>query len=96
MKISKTDKTMIAMGLGMVTLMVTAMLLQKATAQTFENPLGSMYEDQVIVCVTDLETSNNFDHICHLYNADDLDWYQDSRDGTFFNKDDSFDMDVVD
>lgn len=96
MKISKQDRLMVAIAMGMFMLIGTLMIIEKVKAQTFENPLGSMYEDQVIVCVSNLETENNFDHICHLYNADDLDWYQDSRDGTFFNLEDSFDMAVVD
>ena len=56
---------------------------------------GKMFEDQVIVCVPDVNTDISGDHICHLYNQDDLDYYQDSTDGSFFKYDDSFDMRLV-
>lgn len=84
---------------GFFSSMTILTTMEIVNGQAYEDPnqlTGKMYEDQIIVCVTDLETENKNDHICHLYNADDLDYYQDSRDGSFFNLDDSFDMRLVD
>ncbi len=60
------------------------------------NEVFGIYEDQVIVCVADLNTELKGDLNCHLYDTDDLDWYQESRDGSFFKYDDSFEMALVD
>ena len=55
----------------------------------------SINEDQIIICVNGhvVEQKGN---ICHVYNVDDFDYYQDAYDGTLFDLKDSFDMGVVD
>jgi hypothetical protein len=69
---------------------LTALAVLTLVSQCF-----AIYEDQVIVCVPNTDTEQK-DNICHLYDTDDLDWYQDAFDGSFFNQDDSFNMEIVD
>jgi hypothetical protein len=52
-------------------------------------------EDQIIVCVNGHVVEQK-GLICHKYNTDDFDYYQDAYDGSLFNLDDSFDMGVID
>ena len=99
MKLSNEDKQIVIIGTVMVALLVTLSIFGKAQAQTFEPIPNSpeIAEDQVIVCVNHVEQEYNSRHMdCHLYQADDLDWYQDSKDGTFFSHSDSFEMGLID
>lgn len=52
---------------------------------------SALEEDQIIVCVSG-HVVDKKGLICHLYNVDDLDWYQDAYDGSLFKLDDSFNM----
>ena len=77
---------------GFFASMIVLTIFQIVNGQTVKD---GIYEDQVIICVNGhvVEQSGN---ICHLYDTDDLDWYQDSNDGSFFDLKDSFDMAQVD
>lgn len=55
---------------------------------------NTVNEDQVIICVIKADNITNDGYICHLYQSDKLDYYQDSQDGTFFNLNDSFDIEI--
>ena len=82
-----------------IALGATISLMTKVNAQSFE-PIPNtpkIAEDQVIVCVNHVEQELNTKHMdCHLYQADDLDYYQDSKDGSFFSHADSFEMGLID
>jgi len=82
-----------------IALCATISLMTKVNAQSFE-PIPNtpnIAEDQVIVCVNHVEQELNTSHMdCHLYQADKLDYYQDSKDGSFFSHNDSFEMGLID
>ena len=95
LRIVKKEKIIIG-AIAMIVLLVT---LPKVNGQAWieypdQNNLD-MQEDQVIICVLDLETDKKGDLNCHQYKDDLVDWYQDSRDGSFFSHDDSFEMVTV-
>jgi hypothetical protein len=61
------------------------------------NCVNAINEDQIIICVRDNVTM--IDLICHTYDIDDIDWYQEISEnnyGQFGNLDDSFNMDIRD
>ncbi len=78
----------VALGIGIL----FSSLNNSALAQEVKD---GIYEDQAIICVNGhvVEQKGN---ICHVFNTDDLDWYQVISDGSLFDLKDSFDMSVVD
>jgi hypothetical protein len=79
--------------------LVTIAYMQSVYGQEFEKPLStankSIAEDQIIVCVNNADQIDNNGLICHLYQADKFDFYQDAFDGSLFSKNDSFNMEVM-
>jgi len=92
------NKSIIQISLVTASIFLSMVALNQAEAQNFQ-PIPktpNINEDQVIVCVSDTTTKVKGDLNCHLYNTDDLDYYQDANDGTFFNHNDSFEMGLID
>lgn len=85
--------TAIALLILVIVLLVS---LGTVLAQVNIEGKNGMDEDDVIICVNDSDGIPDNGFICHLYNTDDVDWYQDAYDGTFFNRSDSFNASFTD
>ena len=89
----------VALGIGIL----FSNLSNNAIAQSFD-PIPKMpkiHEDQIITCVKDVSDNEQTrgSLICHIFNIDDLDWYQEISEnnyGQIGSLNDSFEMGLID
>ena len=98
----QTEKhIMISLSTVAISLAIGLLLINCVHAQTnIEGLNPDINEDQIITCVKDVSNSDTRGQlICHVFDIDDLDWYQElSEDnyGQLGSTDDSFGMGLVD
>jgi len=85
--------------LGTIGILALSFLANSAYAQTLPK-MPQINEDQIITCVKDVSDTNNRNSlICHIFDINDLDWYQEIQTenyGMIGDLNDSFELGLID
>jgi len=86
---------------GFFATMLVLTTIQIVSAQVnVDGMVPEIHEDQIITCVKDVsDTETRGSLICHIFDVDDLDWYQEISElnyGQIGDNNDSFSMGLVD